>query len=153
MFKGFILGTNNQRLLCSQVASLFSNVAMSHTWTCPRTGEVTTVKFKDLRDVKMPPLRPMSLEEKEKVGMRLGHDRHMCHRIEPTWCIAMPESDISKAYLEWYTSGDYGKPGILLMHPRDWTEQFGAEELERMTIALQLQGRPLSDFLLVYNLE
>ena len=91
----------------------------------------------------MPPMPLADLSRKEVDGMKAGYPKHLCHLLEYEYILAIPDSPLSRQYLEWYTTSSHELPiGILLMPYEDSVKVWGLDKTDEADASLLAYGFP-----------
>ena len=90
------------------------------------------------------------LHQKERDGAKAGYPRHLCHLLRYEYTLALPDTPVTKSYLEWYCASGSNLPiGIMLMSYDDFKDVWGASEAAAVDETLWITGRPPTHWYLV----
>ena len=97
----------------------------------------------------VPPMPVQLLGRKQIDGVKGNYPRHLCHLLEYEYIIALPDTDSTRAYLEWYSSTSNSLPvGIMLMDGKDFELTWEAS-VTQIETELESTGKPPVNWYLV----
>ena len=90
-----------------------------------------------------PPLPDHDLDRKQKDGERAGYPRHLCHLLRYGYVLGLPNTSLTRSYLEWYCSSSNSLPvGLLLVNYADFERTWGTSEASKVDQMISNTGRP-----------